>query len=58
MKKRNAEFATNIQQYYMRLVDWVIKMNSDFLRAEVVNDDPRYLERRAQLIGVGINLAT
>jgi hypothetical protein len=58
MKQRNTNFATQIQQYYMRLVDWVIKMNSDFLRAEVYNDDPKYLERRAHLIVVGINLAT
>jgi hypothetical protein len=42
----------------MRLIDWVIKMNSDFLRAENYNGDPNVLERRAQLIVVGINLAT
>jgi hypothetical protein len=42
----------------MRLVDWIIKMNSDFLRAEVYNGDDKYLERRALLINVGINLAT
>jgi len=48
-----------IQQFYMRLVDWIVKMNSDFLRAEVFNgDDPNYLGRRAHLIVVGINLAT
>ncbi len=43
----------------MRLVDWIVKMNSDFLRAEVFNgDDPNYLGRRANIIVVGINLAT
>ena len=58
LKQRNTNFGTQIQQYYMRLVDWIIKMNSDFLRAEVYNEDPKYLERRAHLIVVGINLAT
>ena len=58
MKQRNANFQVSIQSFYMRLVDWIIKMNSDFLRAEVYNGDDKYLERRALLINVGINLAT
>lgn len=40
LKQRNANFSVQIQQFYMRLVDWVIKMNSDFLRSEVYNGDP------------------
>ncbi len=41
----------------MRLVDWIIKMNSDSLRAEVRGDEREFLERRANLMVVGINLA-
>jgi hypothetical protein len=41
----------------MRLVDWIMKMNSDSLRSEPKNDIRDFLERRANLITVGINLA-
>jgi hypothetical protein len=42
----------------MRLVDWIMKMNSDSLRSEQPKSDIRvFLERRANLLTVGINLA-
>ena len=41
----------------MRLVDWIMKMNSDSLRSEPKSDIRDFLERRANLLTVGINLA-
>ena len=41
----------------MRLVDWIMKMNSDSLRSEPKNDIRDFLERRANLLTLGINLA-
>jgi hypothetical protein len=41
----------------MRLIDWIMKMNSDSLRSEPKSDIRDFLERRANLITVGINLA-
>lgn len=56
-KMRNNQFQPLIQQYYMRLVDWIIKMNSDSLRAMNRNEEREFLERRGNLIVLGINLA-
>lgn len=41
----------------MRLVDWIVKMNSDSLKAAPRGDESEFLERRANLIVMGINLA-
>lgn len=30
----------------MRLIDWIIKMNSDHLRGDVSSGDPAILDRR------------
>jgi hypothetical protein len=56
-KMRNNQFQSHIQQYYMQLVDWIIKMNSDSLRAMNRNEEREFLERRGNLIVMGINLA-
>ena len=42
----------------MRLIDWIMKMNSDTLRSEPKGNIREFLEKRANLITVGINLAT
>lgn len=41
----------------MRLIEWIMKMNSDSLRSEPKNDIRLFLERRVILITDGINLA-
>jgi hypothetical protein len=41
----------------MRLIEWIMKMNSDKLRSEPKNDIRLFLERRATLITDGIDLA-
>ena len=46
-----------IQQYYMRLIDWIVKLNSDMLRSGPRGDESEFLERLANMIVVGINLA-
>jgi WASH complex subunit 7, N-terminal len=41
----------------MRLVDWIVKLNSDMLRSGPRGDESEFLERLANMIVVGINLA-
>jgi WASH complex subunit 7 len=38
LKARDAEFSNQISQYYMRLIEWIMKMNSDSLRSEPRGD--------------------
>lgn len=47
-----------IQQYYIRLIDWIVKLNSDVLKeGPKVGNEREYLEKLANIIVVGINLA-
>ena len=41
----------------MRLIDWIVKLNSDMLRSGPRGDESEFLERLANMIVVGINLA-
>lgn len=41
----------------MRLVDWIVKLNSDLLKQGPVGAEAEFLERLANIIVVGINLA-
>lgn len=41
----------------MRLVDWIVKLNSDLLKSGPRGDESEFLERLANMIVVGINLA-
>lgn len=41
----------------MRLVDWIVKLNSDMLRSGPRGDEAEFLERLANIIVAGVNLA-
>mmetsp|Transcript_31524 Transcript_31524/g.22826 ORF Transcript_31524/g.22826 Transcript_31524/m.22826 type:complete len:161 (+) Transcript_31524:1039-1521(+) len=56
---RDATFSQQIQQLYMRLIQWITKMNSDNLKDnDSMKIDYTYLETRSNLIIEGIKLAT
>lgn len=48
-----------IQQFYIKLVDWIVKLNSDVLKQgpKPGGDSREYLEKLANIIVSGINLA-
>ena len=48
-----------MQQYYMRLVQWITLMNSDSLKdSDSMVKDKKFLNIRANQISAGIKLAT
>ena len=52
-------FPSQIQHYYMRLVQWITFMNSDSLKdSEKMIRDKNFLKVRANQIANGIQLAT
>jgi len=52
-------FPTQINQYYMRLVQWITLMNSDSLKdSDKMLMDKNFLNIRANQIAAGIKLAT
>ena len=56
--KYNA-FPVQIQQYYMRLVQWITLMNSDSLKdQDSMLNDKKFLNIRANQIQASIKLAT
>ena len=56
---KNTMFSQQIQQYYMRLVQWITCMNSDSLKdSDMMLRDKNFLKLRANSISEGIGLAT
>lgn len=59
LRDKDNLFPSQIQQYYMRLVQWITFMNSDSLKdSEVMIRDKNFLKIRANQIANGIQLAT
>lgn len=48
LNEKNAHFPSHIQQYYMRLVQWITFMNSDSLKdSDMMLNDKSFLKIRA-----------
>jgi hypothetical protein len=55
--EKNKIFNTQISQLYLKLISWIVKMNSDNLKDDKMNQDKEFLKTRANLILNGIMLA-
>jgi WASH complex subunit 7 len=59
LREKDANFPSLIQNYYMRLVQWIVFMNSDSLKdSDAMLMDKNFLKIRANQIANGIQLAT
>ena len=59
LRDKDAAFPSQIQNYYMRLVQWITFMNSDSLKdSDMMLRDKNFLKIRANQIANGIQLAT
>ena len=57
-RARNEVFPAQMNLFYLKLVQWVVKMNSDHLKdSSNMCLDKEFLKVRANLIGQGVNLA-
>ena len=57
-QQREALFRDQMQVYYIRLVQWITKMNSDSLKdSDKMYNDKNFMKERASLIVAGIQLA-
>lgn len=55
LRDKDAGFPAQIQQYYMRLVQWITLMNSDSLKdSDMMLRDKNFLRIRANQISAGI----
>lgn len=49
-KLKNARYSDEIKKQYMKLVTWIVQMNSDALKDSVTNADKEFLRIRSNLI--------
>jgi len=56
---RSQSFQAQTQLHYIKVIDWIVKLNSDVLKQgpKGVGDESEYLGRLAKIIVDGINLA-
>lgn len=56
---RSQSFQAQTQLHYIKVIDWIVKLNSDVLKQgpKGVGDESQYLERLSDIIVAGISLA-
>jgi hypothetical protein len=54
---KNSTFNAQLHQLYLKLLSWIVQMNSDSLRDMEQQQDKAFLSKRGDLIIIGLNLA-